>query len=78
MATSMPPAKVKSTLDTISANFDRLRKKMDQIPDTLLDLTHERVDALGEKKKKQMIVDAFGETKTFVKQFGESRRRVRK
>lgn len=78
MATSMPPAKVKSTLDTISSNFDRLRKKMDQIPDTLLDLTHERVDALGEKKKKQMVVDAFGETETFQKQFGESRRRVRK
>ena len=78
LATSMSKAKVKETLDTISSNFDRLKKKMDEIPDTLLDLTHERVDALGDKKKQQMVVDAFKEAGEFREQFGESRHRSRK
>jgi len=78
LASSMPAAKVKMTLDTISSNFGRLKKQMDEIPDTLLDLTHERVNSLGDKKKKQMIVDAFKEAGEFQEQFGESRRRARK
>jgi hypothetical protein len=73
LAGSMPAKKVKDTLELISRNFDRLKRKMDSIPDNLLDLTHERVDSLGDEKKKKMILDAFREAGEFQEQFGESR-----
>lgn len=65
LASSMPPAKVKSTLDTITANFGKLKKQMDQIPDTLLDLTHKEIDSLGDKKKQKMVIEAFKEAGEF-------------
>lgn len=75
IAKKLPPNKAKEILATVSQNFDRLKRQMDQIPDTLLDLAHERVDALGDQKKKQMVIDAFNEAGEFREQFGESRRR---
>jgi len=75
LAGSMSAAEVKKALEAVASNFGRLKRQMDQIPDTLLDLVHERVDSLGDKKKKQMVIDAFKETGEFQAQFGESRRR---
>lgn len=74
LAGSMSAKKVKEVLDLVSKNFDSLKRKMDSLPDNLLDLTHERVDSLGDEKKKRMIVDAFKEAGEFQEQFGESKR----
>lgn len=78
IAGEMSPDSVKSVLEKVAANFDVLKKKMSKMPDNLLDLTHARVDALGSKKKKQMVLDAFEETSSLRGPVGESRRPTRK
>lgn len=78
LAGEMSPGSVKSVLEKVAANFDALRGKMSKMPDNLLDLTHERVDALGPKKKRQMVLDAFEETSSLRGTVDESRRPTRK
>ena len=77
LVSSMPAEDVKKTLDTISTNFNTLKKRMSQIPNDLLGLTHKRVKELGEENKRQMFIKSFEEAGEFQEQFGESRQRRR-
>jgi hypothetical protein len=61
---NLPPRKAKEILSMVSQNFADLQRQMNDIPDTLLDLTHEKIDSMGDddkvaRKKKEAVIDAF-------------------
>lgn len=74
IAKKLPPEQAKEILARVSQNFDRLQQQMADLPDTLLDLTHDRVDALGDDKKRKMVLDAFNEAGEFGAGVTEARR----
>jgi hypothetical protein len=59
IAKKLPPKQAKEILSTVSQNFGRLQRQMNDMPDTLLDLTHEKIDSMGDDKKRKMVIDAF-------------------
>ena len=78
IAKKLPPEQAKEILARVSQNFDRLQQQMADLPDTLLDLTHDRVDALGDDKKRKMVLDAFNEAGEFGAGVTEARRARRR
>jgi hypothetical protein len=50
-------------LETVRQNFTAIQKELSNIPATLLDSVHDEVDRMGDKKKQEMILKAFGLTK---------------
>lgn len=76
IAKKLPPKQAKEILTKVAQNFDRLQRQVNDLPDTLLDLTHERIDSMGDDKKRKMVIDAFNQAGT--EGVTESRKRRRR
>lgn len=58
----LSPEQKKNALETVKNNFLSIQKEISNIPSTLLDDIHSQVDRMGDKKKQEIVLKAFGHT----------------
>ena len=63
----MSPDEVRDVLNLVRDNYTNIKGELDKIPEDLLDRTHDHVDRMGDKKKKNILLKSFGHTQEFQK-----------
>lgn len=61
-AAKLSPQQKGKALETVRDNFVAIQKELSNIPASLLDDVHNQVDRMGDKKKQEIILKAFGLT----------------
>ncbi len=62
-AARVPDKEKKAALETVNSNFANIQKELSKIPASLLSDVHNAVDKMGDKKKQEIVLKAWGLTK---------------